>query len=97
MSEDVKPDREQVRQVKEQVEDELLHLPGVTGVDVGYKIVGGQKTDTLAIRVYVQKKQDAPAGQEIPTEIQGVPTDVIERRYVLHSAKAESQKDNPNQ
>lgn len=75
---------ERVTRVKSQVEDELLRIPGVTGVDVGPKIVGGRETDTLAIRVYVQRKADVPAEQMIPKEIHGVPTDVIERRFELH-------------
>ena len=39
---------DEVRRVKEGVEKELLTLPGVTGVDIGKKIVGGEKTDELA-------------------------------------------------
>ena len=42
---------------KQQVEDKLLHQPGVTEVDVGYKYIGGQLTDDLAIRVMVEKKK----------------------------------------
>jgi len=61
-----------------------LRLPGVTAVDIGFKYVGGTKTDMIAIRVYVRRKQDVPPEQAIPTEIQGVPTDVIERTFVLH-------------
>ena len=76
---------DEIRRVKREVEAELLKLPGVTGVDVGPKSVGGRKTGQLAIRVYVEKKRDVPQDQSIPTEIQGVPTDVVERRFVLHS------------
>jgi len=57
---------------------------GVTGVDIGPKLVNGQPTAQTSIRVYVEKKRDVPPEQAIPKEIQGVPTDVIERRYVLH-------------
>jgi hypothetical protein len=75
---------EEVRNIKERVEASLLALPGVTGVDVGYKLVAGKKTDELAIRVYVASKQNLPTDQQIPAMIDGIPTDVIERRFVLH-------------
>lgn len=75
---------EKINRVKEAAEADLLKLPGVTGVDTGYKIVKGGKTDILAIRVYVQKKQEVPPEQTIAKEIDGVPTDVIERHFVLH-------------
>jgi hypothetical protein len=75
----------EIRRVKEQVEARLLALPGVTGVDVGYKQVGGKATDVLAIRVYVEKKKDVGPAQAVPDEIEGIPTDVIERRFVLNS------------
>jgi hypothetical protein len=75
---------DEIIHLKSEVETELLKLPGVTGVDVGYKYVGGKKTDVLAIRVYVKKKRDVPEKEAIPKMIQGVPTDVIERNFVLH-------------
>ena len=77
---------EEARRVKTEVEKELLNLPGVTGVDVGSKIVAGNKTDIVAIRVYVKEKRDVPEGQAIPRQIRGIPTDVIERRFVPHSS-----------
>lgn len=77
---------EDIRRVKEEVEKELLKIPGVTGVDLGYKYVGGKKTDVLAIRVYVEKKnKDVPEKEMIPKKIDNIPTDVTERRFVLHS------------
>ena len=75
---------------KERAERELLKLPGVTGVDVGYKEVDGEPTGTIAIRVLVEKKRakkDVPASQQIPAEIDGHPTDVIERKFELHPAR----------
>jgi len=75
---------DEIRRIKTEVEAELLKLPGVTGVDVGYKYVGGKQTDTLAIRVYVEEKKDLPKEDAIPKQIRGIPTDVIERRFVLH-------------
>jgi hypothetical protein len=75
---------EEIVEIKKRVEKELLDRPGVTGVDVGYKYVKGEKTDEISIRVLVEKKKDVPAKDRIPSEIDGVPTDVIEREYELH-------------
>jgi hypothetical protein len=70
--------------IKERVEAQFLGAPGVTGVDVGYKEVGGQATGQVAIRVHVAAKtDDIPADQRVPAEIDGVTTDVLERRYEL--------------
>ena len=78
---------EKIAEIKARVEDELLQRPGVTGVDVGYKYVGGKKTDEIAIRVHVEKKKKTvPEKERIPEEIEGVKTDVLERTYELHPA-----------
>jgi hypothetical protein len=77
----------EIRRVKENAEQDLLKIPGVTGVDIGFKEVNGQRTSTIAIRVLVEEKKankDVPARERIPKEINGIPTDVIERKYVLH-------------
>jgi len=79
------PDIEQMRRVLASAAPQLLALPGVTGIDIGRKIVDGKKTDTLAIRVYVEHKSDVPPEDAVPKFIQGVPTDVIERRFSLHA------------
>lgn len=75
---------DEIRHIKTEVEAELLKLPGVTGVDVGYKYVGGKKTNTLAIRVYVEEKKDVSEEDAVPKRIRDIPTDVIQRRFVLH-------------
>lgn len=68
--------------IKNRVEQHYLGLPGVTGIDVGYKVVGGVQTDEVSIRVHVeQKRATVPEGQAVPGEIDGVVTDVLERRY----------------
>ena len=72
---------------KESAEEELLKHPHVTGVAVGYKYVGGKRTDQVSIQVFVKEKKKAvPKGQMIPSEINGIPTDVIQRTYELHPA-----------
>lgn len=77
-------DPRQVEQIKKAVEDELLKRPGVTGVDVGYKYVDGKKTDEIALRVHVAEKKDVPPDQKIPETINGVRTDVLQNKFVLH-------------
>ncbi|MGH1564690.1 hypothetical protein [Mumia sp. DW29H23] len=72
---------QEILPIKRAAEDELLSRPGVTGVDIGYKYVDGERTDEIVIRVHVAEKRDVPEGERIPAEIEGIPTDVIERRY----------------
>ncbi|NUU19087.1 hypothetical protein HP550_17705 [Cellulomonas humilata] len=70
--------------IKERVEAEYLARPGVTGIDVGYKVVGGVQTDEVAIRVHVAKKKaSVPKAQMVPSAIDGAVTDVLERTYEL--------------
>ena len=70
--------------IKERVEAEYLARPGVTGIDVGYKVVGGVQTEEVAIRVHVEKKKSSvPKAQQVPASIDGAVTDVLERTYEL--------------
>jgi hypothetical protein len=53
----------------------------VHGVGVGRKVVGGKKTKTLCVRLYVIQKlpnSALPRDARLPKAIYGVPTDVIE-------------------
>lgn len=75
---------ERIRSIKQNTEGDLLKRPGVTGVDIGNKLVKGQETGEVAIRVYVAKKGDVPPDQRILPAIDGIKTDVIERIFVLH-------------
>lgn len=74
----------EIRQIKASVESDLLERPGVVGIDIGHKYVHGEKTENIAIRFFVEEKREVPANERIPSEIQGVQTDVIERKIVLH-------------
>ncbi|WP_298747481.1 hypothetical protein [uncultured Serinicoccus sp.] len=70
-----------IRPTKEQIEDDLLALDGVVGVDIGEKISDGKPTGELSIVVYVEAKKSpsrVPKGQQVPAEVEGVPTDVQE-------------------
>jgi len=86
---------EEIRCIKEEIEPQLLMLPGVTAVDIGYKYVNDKKTDVLAIRIYVKKKRDVSENDALPKNIKGVPTDVIERcPFVLHENENEKEAGN---
>ncbi|OYD15458.1 hypothetical protein CH333_05695 [candidate division WOR-3 bacterium JGI_Cruoil_03_44_89] len=81
-----------IRPIKHAAETDLLKCHGVTGVDIGYKYVGGKKTEVLAIRVYVEAKKnekDIPKKELIPKTIKGVKTDVIQRKFVLHPLRVQ--------
>lgn len=72
-----------VRPIKKLVEDDFLSRPGVVGVDLGRKTVGGRVTGELAIVVFVRRK--GPAAQfAIPSDVLGVPTDVVEDSFSPH-------------
>ena len=68
--------------VADQSHAELLKKhPGVLNTAVGHKIVNGKVTDQPAIIVYVQKKLpliNLKRSQTLPTEIDGIPVDVVE-------------------
>lgn len=83
-------DRARADAVKDRVEADLLARPGVTGVATGPKVVGGVATGTWSIRVYVERKHDVASDDALPGEIDGVPVDVIERRFVPHSPETGS-------
>ena len=64
---------------KTQAEAQLLALPGVKGVGIGYKIVAGKRTEETCIVVFVEKKHPKKTMKNndiVPTEIHGVITDV---------------------
>jgi hypothetical protein len=72
---------EKAREVKKRHEAELMRKSGVVGVAVGYRHVGGRKTDQLCIVCYVVEKkaeEDLEKDDIIPEEIEGVPIDIVE-------------------
>lgn len=71
---------EEIRQVKDQIADEFLSRPDITGVGVGFKEVGGVRTDQLAIVFYVKAKKDVAKDETLPLTVRGIPTDVVELR-----------------
>ena len=68
---------EEIEEVKAAYEDELLNKKNVMGVGIGQKNKDGE----MSVIVMVEKKEDISSLSEedvIPSEIDGVPTDVIE-------------------
>lgn len=63
------------------VRQQVLGLPHVRGVGVGYKRVGNVNTGKPAIIVFVEKKippAQLSRGQRVPPKIKGLDTDVVE-------------------
>lgn len=82
-------DPTRIQRVKAGKESQLLKMKGVTGVGVGEKISQGAKTGELCIRVYVDKKKpkkQLKASEVIPSTLNGIKTDVIERKFQAHIA-----------
>lgn len=68
-----------VKAVKERYKKQLFSLPNVISLGIGPKIREGQSTGETAIKVFVSKKVDQgdlEAQDRVPTELDGVPTDV---------------------
>ena len=82
------PDNEKILAVKKAFEQQLLKIPGVTGVAVGLKQKNGQPIQELAIAIFVEKKKnkgDLKPDEIIPEEIEGFKTDVIESGFAIKS------------
>ena len=79
------PGLDKINAVKQRWDARWLAQPGVTGTDVGYRMSGGQPTNVLAIRIYVASKSTAPREIAGLTEVEGVPVDVVERKFELYS------------
>lgn len=72
---------EEIKAIKAKHEKEILAKKNVVGVGIGYKEVGGQKTDQPSLVVMVKKKvppSELTSEDLIPSEIEGVVTDVKE-------------------
>ncbi|MCA1248613.1 S1 family peptidase [Massilia sp. MS-15] len=84
---------EQMKQAKEYFHATAMTIPGVHGTSIGIKRVRGAPTGRLAICVHIGRKRAldgiAPEHQ-IPLEIDGFPTDVIEHAPIIRcEAKSE--------
>src|SRR5438445_8799266 len=81
--------RSGIRPVKRRVEVDLLSRRGVVGVDIGEKVTGGRRTGQIGIVVSVRHKLPAERLRPtdvVPSEIEGIVTDVVADDVVLHRA-----------
>ncbi len=65
----------------------FLRRPYVTGVSIG-EAYRGEKSDGLAVRLHVEQKLPEKLltkAQRFPKSIEGVPIDVVERRFMIQS------------
>lgn len=66
----------------ERHKERLLAIPGCTAVAIGNKIVAGRTQNVHSIVVFVKEKRgDVDPAQAVPKEIDGVPTDVVQREF----------------
>jgi hypothetical protein len=75
------PEFDLILKVKEDAEAKLRKIAGVHAVGIGKKLVKGSTTDDLSIMVFVTRKKpldQLTSTDIIPTEIDGVKTDVVE-------------------
>jgi hypothetical protein len=93
------PSKNKLQKAKETSTNELLHKPGISGVGIGKKIVNGIPTDEDAIMVFVQSKVDKETVNKqnndlcmIPSEIDGIPTDVFECGEIVKMAGLKERK-----
>jgi len=82
-----------LRRKLKQYRHKLLKMYGAEAVGIGYKHVGGKRTDEIAIIFFVRKKLSKDelrkAGiQQVPRKLFGCPTDVREvgafRKYSVN-------------
>lgn len=75
-------DEDDIIATKEAAKGAWLGRPGVTGMDIGFKYVGGKRTGEVAIRLFVRKKlADVPSAERFPGLLGKHKTDVIEREF----------------
>ncbi len=81
----------QVQAAFDEAVRKYLQRPAVTGIDVGYKVVDGERTKRMAVRIHVREKfalRALGALDRFPKTINGVPVDVIEAVYESHQHAA---------
>lgn len=74
-------DDPEIFRIKDRAWESLNKVPGVHAVGIGAKVVGGVRTDELAIVVFVVTKKpldQLQADEVVPSEIEGVKTDVVQ-------------------
>ena len=94
MAEDIKPTRE----VLHQVCNDLLKKQNVLATGIGYKTSAGQKTPNISIICSVEKKlpkSQLSGADLVPSQVDGVTTDVIESGRIRAFAHVTRQRPAP--
>ena len=68
--------------------EDILNKPNVISVETGTKIVGGVDTGEVCHKVTVVEKKDVPDQDRVPSDIDGVKTDVVKGNLVFAQARA---------
>lgn len=79
-----KPDDKKVQQAYAKAVKTYGHRDNVNAVDVGFMYDGEKRTDKIAVRIHVREKiplAALEAAEIFPTEIDGVPLDIIQGNY----------------
>jgi hypothetical protein len=87
---------QRILHIKNAVQWKMFDIPGVHAVGIGVKTKGGQSTSELAIIISViQKKPIAQLAEQerIPSEIDGVKTDIVESEIPRFTAVPAPPKD----
>jgi hypothetical protein len=74
-------DVEQARHLLEEVRDEWLSRPYVTGLDIGFHYENGVRCEQLAIRVHMRRARPESVALEFPDHLGQFPVDLIEAEY----------------
>jgi len=77
----MRPEDAHIIEVKARHEAELLRYPNVVGVSTGMRTRHGVPGDEPCLVVYVERKLPPDrlgAGEQLPSELEGVPVDVVE-------------------
>ena len=72
---------DRARNVRKKYRERLMTIPHVVGLGVGFRVVNGAQTNTIAVVVMVDKKIPPallPPEHTIPSELDGIPVDVQE-------------------
>lgn len=75
---------DELLRARKEIEEQILKLNGVTGMDIGIGTIGNSEKENAKIIVYVANKTEILSNKTVPEEIDGFPVEIVERRFVLH-------------
>jgi endonuclease G len=84
----LRQDHNKIQQAYEKALKTYGHRADVTGIDIGYKYKDGTRRDEIVLRVHLREKVDRDLLGEaelLPSEVDGVPLDVIQASYAPSS------------